>query len=42
MLLLQSSIVYLEVENEKVRKVPHSTIAPLAVSGKFHIHILNL
>ncbi|KAF2586367.1 hypothetical protein F2Q70_00034755 [Brassica cretica] len=30
---LKSSIVYLEVENEKVRKVPHSTIAPLAVSA---------
>ncbi|WZY69112.1 hypothetical protein YC2023_001352 [Brassica napus] len=30
---LKSSIVYLEMENEKVRKVPHSTIAPLAVSA---------
>lgn len=30
---LKSSIVYLEMENEKVRKVLHSTIAPLAVSA---------
>lgn len=31
---LQGSIVDLEMENEKVRKVSHSAIAPLAVSGK--------
>ncbi|KFK28735.1 hypothetical protein AALP_AA7G040100 [Arabis alpina] len=30
---MKGSIVDLEMENEKVRKVPHSTIAPLAVSA---------
>uniref|UniRef100_A0A1J3DF10 Anaphase-promoting complex subunit 4 n=1 Tax=Noccaea caerulescens TaxID=107243 RepID=A0A1J3DF10_NOCCA len=30
---LKGSIVYLQMEDEKVRKVPHSTIAPLAVSA---------
>ncbi|ESQ55223.1 hypothetical protein EUTSA_v10024471mg [Eutrema salsugineum] len=30
---LKGSIVHLEMENEKVRKIPHSTIAPLAVSA---------
>ncbi|XP_020873290.1 anaphase-promoting complex subunit 4 isoform X2 [Arabidopsis lyrata subsp. lyrata] len=30
---LKGSIVNLEIENEKVRKVPHSVIAPLAVSA---------
>lgn len=30
----------LEMENEKVRKVPHSVIAPLAVSGKSLIFCL--
>lgn len=34
-------IVNIEMENEKVRKVPHSTIPPLAVRCKFHIHILK-
>jgi len=37
---LQGSIVNLEMENEKVRKVPHSVIAPLAVSGKSLIFCL--
>ncbi|XP_010538367.1 PREDICTED: anaphase-promoting complex subunit 4 isoform X2 [Tarenaya hassleriana] len=30
---LKGSVVYLQMENEKVRKVPHSTVAPLAVSA---------
>ncbi|KAJ0798437.1 putative transcription factor WD40-like family [Helianthus annuus] len=32
---LKDSIVYLEVDSLKVRGIPHSVIAPLAVSGKY-------
>ncbi|XP_050367855.1 anaphase-promoting complex subunit 4 [Argentina anserina] len=30
---LKDAVVYLEMENEKVRSIPHSVIAPLAVSS---------
>ncbi|XP_057512090.1 anaphase-promoting complex subunit 4 isoform X2 [Actinidia eriantha] len=30
---LKDSVVYLEMENEKVRNIPHSVVAPLAVSA---------
>nr|AGN12862.1 putative anaphase-promoting complex subunit 4 [Leavenworthia alabamica] len=40
---LKGSIVNLELENEKVRKVPHSCIAPLTVSGQcLNVHLFNL
>lgn len=31
---MQDSVVYLQMENEKVRSIPHSVIAPLAVSSE--------
>lgn len=35
---LQDSIVYLQMENEKVRGIPHTVVAPLAVSGKCSLY----
>ncbi|KAE9461800.1 hypothetical protein C3L33_06293, partial [Rhododendron williamsianum] len=32
--LYKDSVMYLQMENEKVRSIPHYVIAPLAVSGK--------
>lgn len=36
-LQFKDSMVYLQLENEKVRSIPHSIVAPLAVSGMFFL-----
>lgn len=38
----QDFITCLHLENEKAREIPHSLVAPLAVSGEFFMQLFFL